>query len=158
MAKSRQRWWASKGRPHFDPGDLVTPNGKFNYTGNHAWASGEYRRVLFVSYNESGGYWELGVFNPNMNTVSRYNPANFTKDSEMAYERTKYFAVKLNHPEDGLSYLFSGDETQARDTRHEVQVDVGKIIKHGDRWLVCQTIMMIEGEEPRPPMRITEYK
>lgn len=157
MGRSINRWWSSKGRPPFNAGDYIVPNGVYDYGGNHKWPHDDAREVLFVSLNQSGGFWELGVFNPNMNTVSRYNPANFKQENaEMAaYERVKFTAVRLN--EDGHidpTFVYNA----WHDSKHEARVEVAKIIEHGERIVVVQTVMLIEGEEPRPPIRVTEYK
>lgn len=99
--------------------------------------------------------------------TSEYDASNFelvrrpAKEKAMAaYEKTKYCAIRVGNDEaiDGVTISGATDETEWRDTKHQVTVDVGKVIKEGERWLVLQTVMMIEGEEPRPPIRITEYK
>ena len=117
--------------------------------------------------------------------TSDYDARNFTlhqrqENAEMAaYEATKFFAVKLrtdyreqtdyHEQTDGLALetiqrSAPGDmslhvhSTPLRSHRTQVQSDVKARIAEGDRWLVVQTICLIEGEEPRPPIRVTEYK
>lgn len=158
MAKSNRRWWTAYGRPPFDPNDWITPNGNYGYSGNHEWPKGEARQVLAVAINESGGYWELAVWNPNMKAVSRYNPGNFKTITKQeapmaAYERTKYFASRID--ENGA---ILGAHTSFTDTKSETIHNVKSMIGEGQRWLVLQTVCLVEGEEPRPPIRITEYK
>jgi len=97
--------------------------------------------------------------------TSEYLACNFTfvrrpqkENAEMAaYERTKFIGVRAT--EDGnIDASSNREQTSWRDTKHEVRVDVAKIISEGEKWIVVQTVMMIEGEEPRPPIRITEYR
>lgn len=155
---------------------MVTPNGNYPYPG---WPQGEYRRVLEVRLEPyEGRFWVLVVLKPGASMVSSYNPHNFEKQecAEMAYEKTKFFAMKMNPGQlpgnatdlglrlypvmvGSLSDIHSDAmTTPLRDSRHEVRVDVTKLIAEGDRWLVVQTVCLIEGEEPRPPIRVTEYK
>lgn len=153
---------------------MVTPNGNYRYGGNHAWPRGEYREVHSVELDYEEKFWTIQIWNPHLRQYSRYNPRNFEKrdNTEMAYEATRYFAVKLSpgDQQDGQPLSLapitpgvgdmhsSADTTPLRKTRHEVKVDVQKIVQEGDRWLVVQTVCLIEGEEPRPPIRVTEYK
>jgi hypothetical protein len=76
-------------------------------------------------------------------------------------ERTKYFAMKLASDyhlhEDGVVF----DETSGtllRGSKHQTALDVTRIIKEGEKWLVLQTVQLMEGQPPRPPIAITEYK
>jgi len=173
MGKSKNLWYASMGRPPFEDGDLITP--KRNSYRYPDWPHGEYRPIIRVTLDSyDGSRWTLAVLRPGRNSVSFYNPHNFEKkDAEMAaYEKTKYFAMKLS---DGIQEtnhglrldthtIGPGDmalteyTTPLRDHRTQVQGDVKARIAEGDRWLVVQTVCLIEGEEPRPPIRITEYK
>lgn len=159
------KWTKEHGHPPFKAGDMVGLNGNYRYPG---WAHGEQRVIIEVEYSEFEDRWALAISNPQSPYgVSKYNPRNFTKDTvNMAYERTKFFAAKITNGDlidaqlDGEMSNDVGDplNTPMRDSKYQVQQDVAKIIKHGEKWLVLQTVAMIEGEEPRPPIRITEYK
>lgn len=173
-------WPVHKGPPPFEPGDMITPKrGGYQYDNvQHRWPHGEYRRVKAITTDENGWYYTLTVWNPVAGRNSNYTPNNFERhpnkevpaytqldeDTTVAYERIKYFGIKLNPPEnhgviDGAEVLsLDASTTPLRNTRHEVQADIGKHIQHGDQWLMVQTVAMIEGEAPRPPIRITEYK
>lgn len=62
--------------------------------------------------------------------------------------------VNGDHEEDENHY----DTTPLRTAKTQVMDDIKKIIKSGERWIVCQTVCMMEGEEPRPPIRMTEFR
>lgn len=132
---------------------------------------GERRTVLEVIPNSNP--WDLiklrNAFSPI--GTSNYTSANFKlvkpkrkkEQEQMAYERIKYFAIKLNDPDqhgniDGATVLSVDVTTPLRDSKHQVQIDVGKHIQHGEQWLLVSTVALIEGEAPRPPIRVTEYK
>lgn len=162
--RSGTSYWRHKdGHPPFNAGDTVTLNGNYKYPG---WGVGEARTVIAVNYSENEDRWTLAIANPQSPFgVSNYNPHNFMKGPATMYERIKYFAAKIVDG-DMLEIQINGEtsrngdimNTEMRDSKHQVQVDVAEVIKHGDKWLVLQTVAMIEGEEPRPPIRITEYK
>ena len=164
-----KHWKGREGRPDFEGGDMITPNGNYRYGGNYKWPTGEYRQVLGVVYNTDYDYWSLEVFNPELRVVSKYNPRNFIKEHETVaphYQKTKYCAVKLDPSqtsphEDGLCTIESSGgftTTPLRDTASMVKRDVEDRLQEGDRWMIIQTHSLLEAEPPRPPIRITEYK
>lgn len=142
---------------------------------------GEYTSVVKVSHQPHTGNELITLKNScSPYGTSDYDASNFKlhfrpkRNRPMATaERTKYFAVKLNpayiHDDGGLVFdevgkIHPGDiagglsTTPLRNSQHEVRVDVNKRIAEGDKWLVVQTVALLEGEEPRPPIRVTEYK
>jgi hypothetical protein len=150
-----------KGPPPIRAGDWISPSpSRYNYSGaQHRWPSGEWRKVHAVEIDENG-YYVLVVWNPVKGDFSRYTPYNFVEQEnrKMAgYERTKYIGARAT--EDGdIAYGGDREYTQWRNSQHEVRVDIAKVIGAGDKWLVLQTVCLIEGEEPRPPIRVTEYR
>lgn len=50
------------------------------------------------------------------------------------------------------------DTTSLRDSRTKVTNDVRDIIKHGERWVICEAIAFIDGEPPRPPIKLVELR
>jgi hypothetical protein len=161
-----KRWRGALGKPPFETGDMITPNDRYGYGGNHKWPAGEYRRVQNVVYHETSNHWTLRIWNPSMARYSEYNPHNFKKqEADMApYEKTKFFAAKIcdgviEAQIDGECSREGGPlNTQFRDHKSAVIADVSKIIKQEEQWVILQTVALIEGEEPRPPIRVTEYR
>jgi len=159
-----KHWKGREGRPDFEGGDMITPNGNYRYGGNYKWPTGEYRQVLGVVYNTDYDYWSLEVFNPELRVVSKYNPRNFIKEHETVaphYQKTKYFAMKLDlaSPNSDVELTFiEMSETPLRDTASMVKKDVEAVLGEGDKWIILQTHSLLEAEAPRPPIRITEYK
>ena len=62
--------------------------------------------------------------------------------------------VNTNHEVDENHY----DTTPLRDSRTKVTNDVRDIIKHGERWVLCEAIAFIDGEPPRPPIKLVELR
>lgn len=62
--------------------------------------------------------------------------------------------VNTNHEVDENHY----DTTPLRDSRTKVTNDVRDLIQHGERWVICEAIAFIDGEPPRPPIKITEIR
>ena len=62
--------------------------------------------------------------------------------------------VNPDHEEDVNHY----DTTPLRESRTKVTNDVRDIIKHGERWVICEAIAFIDGEPPRPPIKLTELR
>lgn len=160
MGRNRpnNRWYVSQGHPPFEVGDRITPkpHGYSYDNAQHQWPHGEYRTVKAITTDEDNRYYTLTVWNPVAGRNSNYTPHNFQKqDTEIMapYERKKYLGIQVDDKGDA-----TGEHTQWRDSRHEVRVDVANRINPGDRWIVLETVCMIEGEEPRPPIRVTEYR
>ena len=80
-------------------------------------------------------------------------------EEDMAYERTKYFAMKLDPGRSDELPVMGETATKLRDTASMVKRDIEMMgISQGDRWMIFQTHSLLEAEPPRPPIRITEYK
>lgn len=160
--RSNNRWYVSKGHPPFEAGDRITPkSGGYSYdNAQHRWPHGEYRTVKAVTTDEDGKFYTLTVWNPVAGRNSNYTPNNFEKQDTKTmapYERTKYIGVKATDDGD-IPYKEDCEFTEWRNSQHEVRCDIAKTIGAGDKWLVLQTVCLIEGEEPRPPIRVTEYR
>lgn len=182
---NRSRWYESMGHPPFAKGDYITPDQSWSYYAGkqHMWPHGEFRVIKSVRKNLNGD-WVLAVHNPVVGRLSEYSPKNFIKQEGMThvmagFARTKYFAVKLNMsstaPEEhGLAdngglHLADvntdpaedsnhNDTTRLRDSRQEVLQDVKMLIEGGEKWAICQMLAVVDGEPPRPPVRVTELR
>lgn len=162
MGKFKSTWRGSiQGRPPFEAGDRVTPNGNYKYRG---WGHSEFRDIESVDYDEEFDRWTIRIKN-HLSPLgySNYSPNNFQqswydreqrKTPKMAQERSKYIGIRIDA--EGIPRVELGF-TPWMDTRHQAQVFVGQMIDTGQRWIVMQTVQMMEGEEPRPPIKITEY-
>lgn len=150
-------------RPEIKVGDMVVPNGRHKYGGLHKWPSNEPRRVSAVRLEDHPTpYWTISVWNPQLDKYSNYDPRNFKvvnpeENGEIGMaQRAVYYAVDFTENKEGY-----GPESRTirgpYSTKHEARVDVATIIHEGDKWVIMQTIMLIEGEPPRPPIRITDY-
>lgn len=78
----------------------------------------------------------------------------------MAYERKQWIGLKLDPSSNSVAAAIGEplDNTPMLNSQHEVRVEVQKRIEAGDHWIVLETVAMIKGEDPRPPISITEYK
>lgn len=96
-----------------------------------------------------------------LNSKQRFQLHQAKREEQMtnAYEKTSYFGVKLVTC-DPSSFLAIDPEGQTvlRPTKHEAIKDVQSAISIGERWMVLQTVALIEPQDPRPPIIITEYK
>lgn len=184
FGRNKSRWYSSYGRPPFSKGDFVTPApGRYAYSGKqHMWRVGEYREVLDVIQNLNQD-WVLVIENPVCARTSEYTPKNFIKREGVThvtagFARTQYFAVKLNlgqapeqsgisdngglwlsdvnkdHETDVNHY----DTTPLRLSRQEVLSEIKERIEAGESWVICQTLALVQGEPPRPPIRVTELR
>jgi hypothetical protein len=104
---------------------------------------------------------------------SLYNPANFElyhcnqskEDTTMSYRQTRFFAMQVLGEDTmgGFNVVDKGAEspivtTPLRAHQSEARKDVKDQIREGEQWVVCQTVCLIEGEAPRPPIRVTEFR
>lgn len=143
----------------------------------HEYASLPYmsiRRVLEVIEGPSYGPL-IKLKNPKSPYgTSDYKASNFrlykreTTETipDMAYEKTKFFAVETD-PEKDRIMTDSGDcilhfggrrTTPLRNLKYETLNDIKDQISAGEKWMVFQTIALVEGEEPKPPIKVTEYR
>lgn len=91
---------------------------------------------------------------------TEYHSSNFVlykRNYQMpAYEKTKYFASEI---EDTEKLMFIIDSrTPLRDHQSETISDVKSIIRKDQRYMILKTVALIEYEEPKPPIKITEYR
>lgn len=131
------------------------------------------RRVLEVIQGPYGPLIKLR--NPKSPCgTSDYKASNFRlvkrvtteRIPDMAYEKTKFFAVEMDpnldnsvSPTGEVRLVHSGRRTTPlRNLKYETLNDVKKEIEAGEKWMVFQTIALVEGEEPKPPIKVTEYK
>ncbi len=70
------------------------------------------------------------------------------KDNQMAYEKTKYFGIKMT----------SIGKTEMYDHQSEVRTTIKERLQEGEQWIIVQTLCMIEYAEPKPPIKVTEYR
>lgn len=167
MGRSKNTWRGSMGRPPFEVGDWVRPNGNYPYQG---WKDRAPRRVEAVNYDEMSDRWTLEIKNPMSpyNGYSNYTPRNMelvsrpyrTEEPKVAYERKQWIGLKLDPSSNSVAAAIGEplDNTPMLNSQHEVRVEVQKRIEAGDHWIVLETVAMIKGEDPRPPISITEYK
>lgn len=114
-------------------------------------ATAKWKVKLPNSQSPVGHTWYLAE---NWRLLSR-GPHN--QESEMAaYEKTKYFAIRMD--EEQASLAFASTATEPRDLKSDTLKDVKEFIQPGERWMVLQTICLVEVEDPKPPIRVTEYK
>lgn len=81
----------------------------------------------------------------------------------MAYERTKYFVAVVDEVKSTPTFMVPDAETVGplRDTKSEALKDAETRIRGDDagkKLVILQTIAMIQEEDPRPPLKITEYR
>lgn len=100
----------------------------------------------------------------NFSLVRRAYPGERT---EMAsFERTHFFAVQMDPDKDRLRtdndntimLMGGGTVTPLRHNKSETLADIKDQVRPGEKWMVFQTIALVEGEEPKPPIKVTEYK
>lgn len=169
-----------KNRPEISKGQWVTPRrGKNCYA---KWRHGEFREVLRVDYdctNDPYGSWVLVIHNPlkigyKRNPdyeCSKYNPANFmtreeyeminhvcplgTTEAPKTSEAPKYYLVHREEP--GLSTIVGGPYDHKQQAIDAFQ-NSSWAIKTGDEWQILKSVMKMEILEPRPPIRVTEFR
>ncbi len=176
--------------PPFRKGDFVTPCiGKRSYCN---WRHGQFREILDVIYDESQGLpgtWVLVIWNPVKShflnfehQCSKYNPANFTKESYImpappsfhdhancrcippqlvAAEKAQWMGVRVSSPDDYASseppikwevVISPRDSISEVERLAEADMNAGEVI------LIVKTVKKLEGLPPRPPIRITEFR
>lgn len=172
--------------PPFKRGDLVTPKRGKNFYAK--WRHGEFRPVLEVKWDETDntyGSWVLVLFNPLKATAvgatSKYNPANFTTESYImpaplghrqptseelgnyhqhlvGRETAKYFLAMVQGPELKDLGIVSGPF----DTREQAHASFESIpinnTDSGNVWHILKSVMKFEVLEPKPPIRVTEFR
>lgn len=175
MAKTPYRK-GFQGPPPLSAGDWVCPK----ISSYYGWRKQEPRQIEEVVYFEEADRWTYRICNPtsekgysnyNVNNFYKVGDAHYGEHKMAAYEKTKFFAMKIASPYgteslsfEATSVFHPGDmartlhTTPLRDHQSAVRADVSSRIQEGDRWLVVQTVCMFEGEPPRPPIRVTEYK
>ena len=161
--------------PPFRAGDLVTPCQRSR--SYPKWKHGEFRKVEQVVWDETNdpyGHWVLLIHNPMkanqygfLNQCSKYNPANFTKESSMplhpenAYDtltqelfQTSHLIVKLsNNSEETFLELASDFISTERSLDH-----IRKVGKEGDVFYILKAVKRIEILPPTPPLKIVDLK
>lgn len=94
------------------------------------------------------------------------------EEKKMGYVRTQYFAAKIDHPQEGTSFLplkiSTGDvgepfieQTVLRHTKSEVMKDIRANIQDGEQWVILQTQGFVTPAEPKPVLKdvqITECR
>lgn len=87
---------------------------------------------------------------------SNYTSANFElvhrpnkRRPETMAERTKYFGIKINEMGD---VMWTTDDY---DSKHQARLAAAQLIKEGERWLVVQKVMMLEGK-PKSTIDVIE--
>lgn len=173
--------------PPFIKGDMVTPCvGKRSYG---KWRHGEFREVLDVYWDDTNdpyGSWVLVIWNPlKANCVpfkqqcSKYNPANFTRESylpppvdqlincrcvikekEPMTLAATYIGVRVTSPDDYASSEAPKYEviTKPFPNLAEVQQVIEADLNAGEEVIIFRAVMKLEGLPPRPPIRRTEFR
>ena len=94
----------------------------------------------------------------NFSFVRKGKIKEIEKDEPMAaYEKTKYFGMKVI-PNTGIVTIDDLHQTGLFDHKSEAINKIKEYITEGEQWLVLQTIAMVQFEEPKPPIIVTEYK
>lgn len=180
MARSRSQYNTPENPPPFRKGDWVVPSkARTKYPGWHPAVPRQIAEVVWDG-DERYGRWSYRIFNPQKNSqymdgYSHYNPDNFELASNKLLgttpmtQKAQFFAIRLQEEQttgDGSLEITDVRNTDAGaihttplyDTKQDVVELVRSRILHGERWMVLQTVCLLEGEEPRPPVRITEYR
>ncbi|QIG76550.1 hypothetical protein EVC27_025 [Rhizobium phage RHph_I1_6] len=97
--------------------------------------------------------------------VRRGHPAaeDTRRETMAAYEKTKYFVAVLDEEQTTPQFLVLNMDSVGplRDMKSEAFTDARTRIRADDagkRLVILQTIALVEEEDPRPPIKITEYK
>lgn len=163
MAKA-PKWRVHQGKPPFNAGDLVTPISR----GYHGWYVGDTREVKYIHYDEFNDRVTIVIDNPkspygeskyNPNLLRVVTPAH-KRNEGMAYEKKQWIGLKIDPSYSSVAEAIGHpqDNTAMLNSQHEVRVEVAKRVREGDHWIVLETVAMIKGEPPRPPISVTEYK
>ena len=75
-----------------------------------------------------------------------------------AYEKTKYLGVRIIPNDDGEFILYDEKTTPLQNARSDVLRDIREIMQPNEQWVILQLISKVELADPRPPVKITEYK
>lgn len=134
------------------------------------YAYGDKATVLDVYKDVDNGNWKICL--PNSGSpvghtwylAENWKLLTRVKEQNMAaYEKTKYFVAVVNEFESTPTFLVPDPSTigPMRDTKSEALRDAETRIRADDagkKLIILQTIALIQEEDPRPPIKITEYK
>ncbi|QIG67732.1 hypothetical protein PP747_gp031 [Rhizobium phage RHph_Y38] len=85
------------------------------------------------------------------------------RETMAAYEKTKYFVAVVDEERSTPTFLVHDPDTVGplRDYKSEAIKDAELRIRADDagkKLIILQTIALVQEEDPRPPIKITEYK
>jgi hypothetical protein len=88
---------------------------------------------------------------------------NNEETKKVAYEKTKYFAAVINEEASTPTFLVPDVDFVGplRDSKSEALKDAEIRIRGDDagkKFIILQIIALIQEEDPRPPIKITEYR
>ena len=114
---------------------------------------------------ENGTCWYLAE---NWSLVEPVKQVRQKEAQLVGFAKTQYFAVKLDTSKESLflemdiqttpnnaNYI---PQTILADSKREVLEHVKSSIKKGEKWVILQTVSLIEPEEPKIPLKITELR
>lgn len=114
---------------------------------------------------ENGTCWYLAE---NWSLVEPVKQVRQKEAQLVGFAKTQYFAVRLDTSKQSpflemdikiapsnTAYIV---QTILADSKREVLEYVKNAVKEGEKWIILQTVSLIEPEEPKIPLKITELR
>lgn len=117
-----------------------------------------HNNALLILENTMTDYGTSPYKAENFSLYQRGKEPKKKETKHMGYERTQYFGIRIAF-KDESGILFDNDRvTNMCNGKTEALKQVQDVMAKDETWMILQTVAMLEPEDPRPPIKITEYR